>query len=123
MPEARRIPPADTSGRPFDPQERLDPLEAAAQPAPSANMQEIAVVEIALEIGVQSLANNRQIEAAAVECHDRSDTVECGVERHIAYAAADELDRAAVRPIDADHADRAVERGFNIEVGANSGAF
>ncbi len=49
-------------GGPPDPQQHLDALEAAAQPALAADMQQIAVLEIALQVRTQPLADDRQVE-------------------------------------------------------------
>src|SRR5262249_37662533 len=82
-------------------------------------MQQIAMLEVALEIGIQPFADDRQIEATAVERHHCLDTVERRVEGHIAHAAADKLDRPVVGPVDPDDTDRAIERGLDVEVGAH----
>ena len=88
IPEPGRIPACDPGGRSPDPQQHLDALEAAAQPAPAADVQQIAVLEIALEIGIQPLADDRKVETAAVERYQRLDAIERGIERHIAHAVA-----------------------------------
>jgi len=78
------------------------------------------VLEIALEVGVQLLANHRQIKTAAVEGDDCAHAFQRLVQRYIAHAATHKLDRANVGAVDANHADRAAECGLNIQVGAHS---
>src|SRR5687767_4627160 len=101
VPEARRIPAADAGGGARNAQHRLDTLEAAAQPALPADVQQIAVIEVTLEVGVEPPADDRQVEAGAIESHYRLDAVERVVERHVAHTIPDELDRPAVGAIDA----------------------
>src|SRR5512145_302072 len=119
MPEPWSIPTTDTSRRPNYSHQGLDMFQSTAQPTLATDIEQIAMSKIVFKISIQSLANDRQIEACTIESHQGLHSIERLIEREIAHATTNELDSAPVRPIDTDHTDRSLEGSLDIQVGTH----
>src|SRR5579859_4981816 len=67
LPEAWGIPAADAGAHAPDPEDALDLLQAATQPASPADIEQIRVAKCALQIDVELLADDRKVEASTIE--------------------------------------------------------